>query len=327
MGVRKTESRIPSGYQAADLGEAIDSPDGKISLVSFFTSPLAPQLQNTYVAIVKDTSLATQTKAFRWHIAEDGSIPQTTKTDIGELHYRITNIGNITITLQLLDNTDNIIDSVSMIQEIQQLNPTTEEEIQAATEKEGAGAANPQIIRELINGYRTYYKDLKTQPAEPDDAFQKFISGMIFRGCQKNIHEQQNENFDRIAESLEDNNDAYNTHAAKGIGPTDMRLSLLAMVKGPLIPWTELPEENDKNAFADEQLRQNFSAISESDKIDLANLARFPKTNIQLCAKVIEALRNKYFPGASFNDVMTGMNGTRGHWILKHYLKGPLKTS
>lgn len=326
MGVRKTESRIPSGCQAADLGESVDSPDGKISLISFFTSPLAPQLQNTYVVIVKDAPLAAQVQSFQWNIVEDGSAPHTIKTTTGEVHHRITNIGNITITLKLLDISDTVLAKLQMIQEIQPLNPTTEGEIQTATEKEGAGAANPTVLRELINGYRAYYKDLKPQPAEADDAFQKFISGMIFRGSQKNTHEQQDENFNRLAESLEESNDAFNTHAAKGIGPTEIRLSLLAMVKGPLMPWTELPEENGKNAFADEQLRQNFTGISETDKIDLANLARFPKTNIQLCAKIIEALRNKYFSGASFNDVMTGMNGTRGHWILKHYLKGPLKT-
>jgi hypothetical protein len=326
MGVRKTESRLPSGYQAVDLGETAESGDGKISLISFFTSPLSPKLQNTYVAIVKDAPLAAQVKSFQWNVAEDGSDPQTLRTTIGELQHRIENIGNISISLKLLDNTDAAIANVQMTQEIQQLNPTTEEQIQTATENEGAGAANPAIVRELINGYRPYCKDLKTQVPEADDAFQQFINGMIFRGSLKNTREQQTENFNRLAESLEENNDSYNTHAAKGIGPCEVRLALLAMTTGPLIPWTELPEQNDKNAYADEQLRQNFTTISEADKIDLLNLARFPKTNIRLCAKIIEALRDKYFGGASFNDVMTGMNGTRGHWILKHYLKGPLKT-
>jgi hypothetical protein len=153
---------------------------------------------------------------------------------------------------------------------------------------------------------------------------------MIFRGNQKNPREKRKENFDRLAQSLDENLDAFPIRAAQGIGPCDIRLALLAMnypLSSPLLAWTELPEAADKNAFADELLRQKFMDISEDDKIDLLNLARFPKTSIDLCAKIIEALRDKYFPGASFNDVMTGMNGTRAHWILKHYLSGPLAKS
>jgi hypothetical protein len=58
MSVRKTESRLPAGLQAIDLGEAIASPDNKLTLISFFTSPLMPFLSNTYVLFINDTALA-----------------------------------------------------------------------------------------------------------------------------------------------------------------------------------------------------------------------------------------------------------------------------
>ena len=92
----------------------------------------------------------------------------------------------------------------------------------------------------------------------------------------------------------------------------------------PLLQWTELPEAVDQRNVADEQLRQSLAALDESALIDLFNLARFPKSNITQCAKIIETLRNHYFNGASFNDVVTGMSGTRAHWITRHYSEGPL---
>jgi hypothetical protein len=327
MPIRKTESRLPAGFQPADLGEAIESPDGKISLLSFFTSPLTPKLKNTYVVIVKDAALASAVQSFEWDIDEDGTLPVSEITTIGEIDYQTRNIGNITVSVKILDNTDTTIATLLLIQEIRQLNPTVENQIENATTNEGAGAANPEIVRELINGFRPYYQNLQLQTPEPDDAFQRFIAGIIFRGRLKNSIEKQKENFNRLAESIDETIEAFPVYAAQGIGVCNIRLALLAMnypASSPLLAWTELPEPADKNAFADEQLRQKFTEISTNDKIDLLNLARFPKTNINLCAKIIEALRNKYFGGASFNDVMTGMNGTRGHWILKHYLNGPL---
>jgi hypothetical protein len=54
---------------------------------------------------------------------------------------------------------------------------------------------------------------------------------------------------------------------------------------------------------------------------------RFPKSNITLCGRLLEALRNRYFSGTNFNDVLTGMSGTRAHWITRHYLEGPLVRS
>jgi len=330
MGIRKTESRLPTGLQASDLGEAAESADGKLSLISFFSSPLSPELQNTYVLIVKDAALGATIKSFKWDITEDGAMPFSQTTDTGEISYRTRNIGNISIAVKLLDNTNAVVGQIALIQEIGELNPTTETEIKDATEKEGAGAGDPDAVRELINGFRPYYKDLQLQTPEPDDAFTRFIGGIIFRGGAKNSYEKKQEIFNRLSESLDDNIDAFPLNAAQGVGACDIRLALLAMhypLSSPHLSWTELPEAADENAFADDQLRQKLNDLTDEAKIDLLNMARFPKTNILFCAKIIENLRNKYFGATSFNDVLTGMNGTRGHWIMKHYLKGPIAKS
>ena len=105
-----------------------------------------------------------------------------------------------------------------------------------------------------------------------------------------------------------------------------IRLALAAMVISGL-PWTELPDEASPRVSADQQLREQLAALDDNKKVDLFNLVRFPKSNITLCGKIVEQLRNRYFNGANFNDVLTGMNGTRAHWINRHYKEGPLVTA
>jgi hypothetical protein len=95
----------------------------------------------------------------------------------------------------------------------------------------------------------------------------------------------------------------------------------------PLLPWTELPQPGAQNSFADQKLRQTFAALDESARIDSFNLARFPKSNITQCAHILAALRDHYFAGANFSDVLTGMSGTRAFWIAMHFRQGPLITS
>ncbi len=75
------------------------------------------------------------------------------------------------------------------------------------------------------------------------------------------------------------------------------------------LPWTEMPQATAARAAADEQLRESLAALDGAARIDLFNLVRFPKSNVVQTARMIEALRDHYFSGANFHDVITGMNG------------------
>lgn len=77
-------------------------------------------------------------------------------------------------------------------------------------------------------------------------------------------------------------------------------------------------------AVADEQLRQKLAALSEDERVDLVDIARFPKSNILACARILAALRDRYFSGAKFADVIEGMSGARAHWITTHFREGPI---
>jgi hypothetical protein len=310
-----------------DLGEAVVATDGRCAVVSFLTSPLAAGHGNTYVVFVTDAGLAGTVKSFEWTFDEDGAFPLIQSTDVGETTYQTSNIGNLTLTVRLLDASDAELASISIIQEIGQLNPSLETQISAATEQPGAGAANLEVTREVINDYYTYYQGVKLKNPEPDDAFKRFVCSYLFNGTLKNTPDQRKDNFTTLSAALDSNADAFSIATATGVGVCDIRLALLAMVYpagASLLPWTEIPEPTDQHALADEQLRQKLAALNDNDRIDLLNIARFPKTNITWCAGIIEALRDKYFAGTGFKDVATGMSGTRSHWIDKHYSKGPI---
>jgi hypothetical protein len=91
------------------------------------------------------------------------------------------------------------------------------------------------------------------------------------------------------------------------------------------IPFTELETATAPNASGDEELRAKLAALSEDDRIDLFNRARFPKSNILLAGRILEALRNKVFSGVSFDDVLTKMSGTMADWLVLNYTRGPLR--
>jgi hypothetical protein len=74
-------------------------------------------------------------------------------------------------------------------------------------------------------------------------------------------------------------------------------------------------------------LCQAVAGLDENARIDLFNIARFPKSNITACGRIVESLRDRYFAGTNFSDVLTGMSGTRAQWIVRHYREGPLSRS
>ena len=327
MGVRLTETRIPSGLVPADLGEAVVASDGRYTLVSLLTSSLPAGHENTYVLFVTDAALASSIKSYEWFIEEDGALPITSQTEAGETNYQPTSVGNISVTVRLLDPGAAELGKISIIQEVGTLNPALETSIAEATNKPGPGISHPDVMRELVNDYYSYFQNVTLKVPEADNAFKRFVCSFIFDGILRNTREDRKTLLSQLARALENGVDEFPNLAAAGAGVCEIRLGLLAMTfppSSPLLEWVELPEVPDKNAVADEQFRQKLTTLSLADKIDLLNIARFPKTNINHCAHIVETLRDRYFPGTSFNDVLTGMSGTRAHWIAKHYARGPI---
>src|ERR1017187_5917048 len=126
MPVRKTESRIPTGFAASDLGEAVVAADGRSALVSFLSSPLAAGHENRYVLFVTDTALAGSIQSYEWIFMEDGAVPQTLQTTVGETAYTPANIGNITVIVRFLDASTSELGNIVVNQYIGPLNRSEE---------------------------------------------------------------------------------------------------------------------------------------------------------------------------------------------------------
>jgi hypothetical protein len=328
MGVRKTESRIPSGFQPTDLGEAVTSADGRACLVSFVAAPLAAARNNTYVVFVTDAALASSVQSFEWSFIEDGGTPTVKTTEFGQIDYAPAVEGYLALTVRLLDAASSEAASVSLTQQVGPLNAVLEQRIADAADKPGPGAGNTDVLRELVNDHNPYYLNVALHTPEAGDAFGRFVFSTLYDGALTRTPAARAAQVDRVAASLNTGAADFAAAVAPGLGVGGVRLSLAAMMLPPnSIPFTELPDNNAGNAAADEALRAKLAALGEDDRVDLFNQVRFPKSNIALCGHLLEALRDRFFSGVSFDDVLTKMSGRMGDWIALNYRKGPLHRS
>ncbi|MCM3873329.1 MAG: hypothetical protein ND895_21825 [Pyrinomonadaceae bacterium] len=331
MPVRKTENRIPANFQPADLGQAVIAEDGRCCLVSFVTDPIVVRRENIYVVFVTDAALAGAAQSFQWTFTELGATPRTKTTSFGEASYVPQSTGYLEVTLQILDAANSEQASLKLKQEVVNRNPLLESIISTSNDEPGPGVGNSDVIRELVNDHVVYYDAVSLQTPEASDGFKRFVTSIVYYGALERTASQRQQHIQTMAESLNNQVGDFSTLVAQGVGVSAIRLSLLAMVfpqgpdgTAPLLEWTELPELSSKRSFADEQLRQKLDALSEEARIDLFNLGRFPKSNISRCAKILETLRDRYFAGTKFDDVLNGLDGTRAERIFQHYRTGPL---
>jgi hypothetical protein len=325
MGVRKTESRLPENFQASDLGEAIVAADGRCSIVSFISAPLVVARENVYVVFVTDTALASSVKSFEWSFAEDAGTPVIKTTDFGQTSYIPSNEGKLLLKVRMLDVGSSEVASLLLTQQIGPLNATLEAMIADAANKPGPSMGNADAMRELINDHNPYYINARLKAPEAGDRFKKFLFNMVYVSALQRRPDKRHNQLEQVADSLNTGTTEFVAATAPGLGVAGVRLPLIAMMLPPtIIPFTELPRSDVENALADEQLRQKLAVLSETERIDLFNLVRFPKSNIMLCGKLLEALRDKYFNGVSFDAVLTKMSGIMSDWIILNYNKGPL---
>lgn len=326
MAVRLTESAIPTNFQSTDLGQAESSADDHCVLISFITSPIVQGRQNSYVLFVTDDGLASSAQTYEWSFTENENAPTVQGTDEGVTTYSPTTTGTLSITVKVLDAGGTEQSSVDLTQAVVPPNAELEQLIQNASEESGPGISNPAVARELINDHNPYYQAAILQTPEGDDSFKCFLFSTAFAGALLHNSARRQQHIEQLATSLNDNLGDFAELAAESVGVCGIRIVMLAMTLGstPPIAWTELPEEISERATAEERLRSSLRDLDENVKIDLFNLLRFPKSNITQCGRILEILRDRYFNGTSFKDVLQGMSGTRATWITRHLREGPI---
>jgi hypothetical protein len=330
MPVRKTENRIPANFQASDLGEAVVAADGRCVLVSFVTAPIVVARDNVYVLFVTDPVLAGKAQSFEWTFTENGGGTRVDTTKQSETIYQPLTTGTLLVAVRVLDTGGVEQATLSIKQQIVSPSEVLEALITQAQNSPGPGVGDPSVIRELVNEHCAYYHQVALQKPEDDDAFRNFVFSMAMSGANRHSSAERRKHLADLATALNEQPEDFARLTCIGLGVCGIRFALLAMVLpqtpggAPIMPWKELPERAGKRTFEDEQLRQSLITLSEDSRIDLFNVVRFPKSNIAACGRILESLRDRYFGGTRFQDVITGMSGTRAYWIKRHFLEGPL---
>jgi hypothetical protein len=316
--------------EATNLGEAVVAPDSRCALVSYITAPLTTEHTNTYVVFVTDAALAGTVESFEWSFMEEGSAPVVVTTDAGEVNFTPTNEGHLSTRVRLLDGSVIEQAALTLVQHVVLPNAHLEALITRSQHTPGPGGGNPVASRELVNEHASYYQQVELPTPQDGDAFRRLLFDMALNGVIRRTAKERRAHIDQLGAAVNDDPPAVARLAARGAGVCEIRLALLAMVlpasggATPHLPWRELRDTGTRRTIDDQQLRNSLTTLSDETRIDLFNVARFPKSNIMACARILDTLRNRYFSGATFPDVLTGMSGTRAHWIIRHFREGPL---
>ena len=331
MAVRKTESRLPEGFLPGSLGEAVSSPDGHYIAISFTPNPLVKNRENRYVVFVNDSGLASSVESYEWNFTIEGHPASISATNFGETAFTPANTGPVAVSIRLLNAANNEITVLQFSQHVVEPNPELEEMITASKDEIGPTIGDPSVIRELVNDHNHYYQEVSLVAPESGEGFKQVVFSTVYDACMQRSPERRQSQIAQISESLNGLGGDFRSLISEGLGVAAIRLTLLAMVlpktagqPATYLPFGEIPETNPKKDIGYEAQRQLVEELDENSRIDLFNLVRFPKSCINLSAKILETLRDHYFSGTNFNDVLSGMSGTRAHWLQKHYNEGPV---
>jgi hypothetical protein len=322
MATRKTESRIPDTLQPGDLGQAVTN--NGVSLISFVTSPLVVDRNNTYVVIITNAGIASSAQSYQWSVSTNGGAAVVSETEVGELTIDPQQTGTLQVSVNVRDAADTTIATVAVSQHVVSPSAQLEDMIAAAHSQSGPGMADPDALRELINEHNLYYQSVTTQNTEPLAGFKKLVFNMAFEGVMKKNAAERKLYLDQLATSLNSGDMDFASLTMQPVGVCSVRILLLAMTVPNMMPWTLLPADANQRTLEMQELHQTLAQLDESKKIDLFNLVRFPKSNVNSCGRIMENLRNRYFGTTNFDDVLTGMSGTRAQWIIAQYRQGPI---
>jgi hypothetical protein len=309
------------------LGQAVVAADGRSALVSFVSSPVVINRENSYVVLVMDGGLAAAASSFEWTFTESAGPTSVETSEFGEIVHTARNLGALSVSVRILDSSDVQQAKLSMDQEVVPASAELETLISDAIGQPGPSIGSPEVLRELINEHNLYYQNVAPQTPEAGDAFKRFVFSMVYDGTSQREAAERKQDLDQLALSLNGATVDFATLSSKAAGVCGIRPLLLSMTVPDMLEWTFLPEDANKRSVAIDQLLQALAELEENKRLDLFNILRFPKSNITFCGRILEKLKSKYFNSATFEELLTGMSGVRAQWIIGQYQQGPITRS
>ncbi len=316
MPVRKTESRLPPGFSAAELGQsATAAANANIYLISYLTDPVIRERMQHYVVLVDGVAapaLPATIGQYDWSINDAGTA-HTQRTDAGILEYTPQNLGTLAVSVNVLDAAGATLATVALSQQVVPLFTGLEQKIDE-DEATSPLAAHPETSRELINDLRRY-ADAIAPPAS-DALLDKLLLSIAYSVTLRIPQSSQVVRNVRLENAAREINNGQHANflsvAENGIGVAECRPHLLAMCLNkngtapavPYIPFVQIPARGRARTTALTGIRTAFNALTEPDKVDLFNLLRFPKTHFRMCKTVLERLRDEYFNGQAMQALL-----------------------
>ncbi len=330
MPVRKTESRIPAGFAADDLGaHATSSTSPAVILVAHLSSPVALTRIQRYTVFVTDPAIAATVDNYAWAIVNGTTHAETTTKGI--LEYTPQNAGTLSATVTLRNAANAPLFAVTLNQSVIALNAALELQIDQ-DENNFPGAGHPETSREIINDIRPYVNNLL--PIATHEVFNKSVSALAYTYILQTPGVRNHFLLEELAEILNSNHVSFYGSAKEGIGICKTRPQLLAMcLQDPAaaagtnyLSIATLEQAARANSTARTAnataIETAFNALSEDKKIDLYNLLRFPKSHVAMCKLIIEKLHDRYYNAATLATTLAAVNDARK--ILTEYEKGPI---
>ncbi len=312
MGVRTTESRLPSGFRARDLGQAevIEGAGGSedIALVSSLSSPVGISSFIDYSVFV---TTGEQIDEYRWTFDPISSptVDTVTTTD-GVTTYQPLVLGLLEVTVKLM-RAGTEQHTLTMFQEIRprfQGFGFSDMEVPGYEALFALAAGDPLSTPEVTDDFRGYINE----SAAGHDLPPRFLAAVIYQGCMQAPKHQRvsvtvwtpgrDQKLDRAADDI---NLAWwrnvVDHLDNRLGVAQWRPPNMAALVGedglggdPHIDWREKAVDGSDASEIDHVLWTDFDELTVDNKTDLFNLARFPKASIETAAAYLAALRARW---------------------------------
>lgn len=330
MPVKKTESRIPAGFTASDLGDhAASSTSPAVLLIAHLSSPVAARRLQRFTVFITDAAIAATADNYSWTISNNTVHNEITSE--GYLEYTPQSIGAMNVTVTVRDSGNNSLFVISLNQTIIALNSALELQIDQ-DENNFPGAGHPETSREIINDIRPYINNIL--PVATSEIFNKSISAMAYTTALAVPQVRRHFLTQELATLLHSNIASFYGAAKDGFGICKTRPQLLAMcLQNPAaspnttyLDIASLEQAAGANSAARTAnattIETAFNALGEEIKMDIFNLLRFPKSHVAMCKLIIEKLHDRYYNTATLSTTMAAVADARK--IFTEYEKGPI---
>jgi len=319
MTVRLTESRLPSGFSAMDLGQATTSSDGHAALVSYYHTPVVRGRKQTYVLFVLDAGLRGRVANYRWQVREIDE-----NTSVGVWEHNPPTEGEMTLNVTLKTSGGETLRVLSLTQTVVAPNRQVENLI-VQDNASYPVAGNPGVSREVINDFLALIHQIA--PVASEEVLNRLLFGITYVEAQD--HNQTNR--DRLIAHCEEalnggHADRFFQRAAPGAGICRLRPPLMAMSLTPsLITWEVIPAGGAPRQSALTRIQTALAGLTQDNHVDIFNRLRFPKASLKTARQLLEAIRDRYFRGTNFVSLMA--NDTQAGQLLEHFKTGPNPTT